>query len=276
MLFEKDFVKLIPLFKTKKTLRYVIKLYRDTVFSTEFGVIHHNEIIGKPSGSVISTHLGYKFIALKAELTDIVKSYKRFTYKTQIIYPRDWGLIVTFANIKNGSKIIEIGTGSGAFTAFLSRIVGPGGHIWSYEKEEERHKNAKKNLDELNLPNNYTLKLANAAEKIEETDVDVVFVDIPEPWTVISNSWRALKPGGVIVIYVPTVNQVKKAVTKLITDGFVNIRVIEGFLRDIQYKPYAIRPLMKGYFFSAYIIFARKSYVIPIDLYEETRKKIMD
>ncbi len=265
---EGDFVKIVPLFKRKRGISYVVKLKSGAKYSTEFGLIMHDDIIGRRPGTLVESHLGERFIVIDAKLEDIIRRYKGFKHLTQIIYPKDWGLIVSFADIKYGSKVVEVGMGSGAFTAFLSRIVGEKGHIWSYEYREERYKEAKRNLEELELSNNITFKLADATKRIDEKDVDVVFIDIPEPWKVVDNAWLSLRDGGTIVIYVPTMNQLKLSVEKLIRSGFIEIKVLEGFIREIQYKTYAIRPVMKGYIFSAYVILARKSYVIPYYLYE--------
>ncbi len=269
---EGQSVELIPIFKTKKQERFIVKISRGEKFSCKYGNINLEELIGKDPGVVVETHLGYKFVALEPTLSTKIRSRRIFNYKTQIIYPRDWGLIIAFSNIRSGSKIIEIGTGSGAFTAFLSEIVGEKGYIWSYDVDIDRLKTARKNLEMMVSLKNYTLKLYTEVEGITERNVDTVFIDIPEPWLHIKNAWRSLKPGGFLVIYVPTFNQVKKTLETLIKNAFVDIKVIEGFTREIQYKPYAIRPEMKGYLFSAFIIFSRKSFVIPKKLYDELTK----
>ena len=67
-----------------------------------------------------------------------------------------------------------------------------------------------------------------------------------------------------MIIYVPTYNQVEKTLRALIRNGYIDIKIKENIVRDVQPKPYAIRPELKGYYFSAFIIFARKSLVIPL------------
>ncbi len=269
---EGQSVELIPIFKTKKQERFIVKISKEEKFSSKYGDINLEKLIGKEPGAIVESHLGYKFVALEPTLATKIRSRRIFKYKTQIIYPRDWGLIIAFSNIRSGSKIIEIGTGSGAFTAFLSEIVGEKGHIWSYDVDIDRIKTAERNLEMMVSLRNYTLKLYTEKEGIGEENVDAVFIDIPEPWLQVKNAWRSLKPGGFLIVYVPTFNQVQRTIEALIKNAFVDIRVIEGFTREIQYKPYAIRPEMQGYLFSAYIIFSRKSFVIPKKLYEELTK----
>ena len=261
---EEDFVTLIPLFKTKKEVRYVLRLRRDDIFQCKYGSIKHNDILGKAPGTVVKSHMGFSFIALPSDLSDIIRNYRKFRYVTQVIYPRDWGLILAFGDILPNEKIVEIGTGSGAFLAFLARRIGDEGWIYSYEKDPERAKIAIKNLESMNIPKRYTIKVKDVAnEGIDERNVDTVFIDVPEPWKIIKHAWCALKPGGKIIIYVPTYNQVEKTLKELMSQGFVDIKIKEGFIRDIQVKPYAIRPELKGYYFSAFIIFGKKSMVIP-------------
>ncbi len=270
---EGDFVTLIPLFKTKRETRFVIRLEKGQVFHSKFGVINHDEIIGRVHGSIVKSHLNYNFVVLPATLHEVIQNYKHFKYITQIIYPRDWGFISVFADIKEGDKIIEIGTGTGAFLSYLSRLVGSSGFIYSYEKDEERAKIANRNLRELGLTGRCLIKVRDVVkEGIDERNVDVVFIDIPEPWLVVKRAWCALKPGGRMIVYIPTFNQLKKTVIELMRHGFIDIKIKEGFLRNIQVKPYAIRPELKGYYFSAFIIFARKSFVIPVTYLEDLFK----
>ncbi|MHA1617617.1 MAG: tRNA (adenine-N1)-methyltransferase [Candidatus Njordarchaeales archaeon] len=263
---EGDLVLLLPLTRTKKEERIVIKLKSGDILHTRFGVIKHDDIINTRVGGIVKSHLGMSFIVFPATLPDIVWNYNDFDYVTQIIYPRDWGIIITFADIKSVDKVVEIGTGSGALTAFLAfRLCKEKARLISYERDPERAKRAKKNLERLNVPKIYEIKVRDVAkEGIDEKDVDVVFIDIPEPWTVLKTVWYALKPGGRVIIYVPTYNQVEKTLRALIRNGYIDIRIKENIVRDIQPKPYAIRPELKGYYFSAFIIFARKSLVVPL------------
>ncbi len=271
---EGDFVLLIPLFKEKKEIRYVFRLKKGCSFQCQHGVIKHDEIIGKVPGTIVKSHLGYKFVILQPLLPDIIRNYSNFSCATQIIYPRDWGLILAFGDIKPDEKIVEIGTGSGAFLAFLLNRIGESGWIYSYEKVKERVEIAKRNLEAINAPRRYTIKVKDvAATGIDEKNVDTVFIDIPDPWTVLKHVWDALKPGGKVIIYVPTYNQVEKTLRTLMKLGFVDINIIEGFIRKIQVKPYAVRPELRGYYFSAFIIFARKSLITPLWLILESKKE---
>jgi len=270
---DEDLVLLIPLNTEKIKDRHVIQLHSGEKFHTKNGMILHDDIIGKTPGSIISTHIGFNYIALDPTLKDIIKHYPKFRYKTQIIYPRDWGLIMAFAGIKNGDLIVEIGTGSGAFTAFLSNIIGPEGKIFSYEVDPDRARIAEENLRNTCSTRNYIIKIKNAEDGIDERDVDIVFIDVPEPWRVLRNAWQALRFGGRVVVYIPTFNQLQKTLKVMLLYGFIDVSVKEGFIRDFQIKPYAVRPKIKGYYFSAFIVFGRKGTFIPIKQIKEALKK---
>ena len=253
---------LIPIRDVRGEVRYVIKLRRGAVLNTKDGVIKHDDIIGLPPGSSVSSHLGETFIVFDALLEDKIKHFKGFDHATQIIYPRDWGLILAFGNIRPWERIVEIGTGSGAFLSFLSEIMGEG-NIISFDKVPERLRIAEKNLTNIKVPKRYELKDVKGLSEIEDESVDVVFMDIPTPWELIDEAWRILRGGGRLIIYIPTFNQVKRSLEKLLISGFIDIRIVEGFVREIQPIPYAIRPIHRGFIFSAYIIFSRKCYFVP-------------
>ena len=270
---EGDFVELLAIDPKRRGYRFILKLAKGEKTSTHYGEIFHDEVIGKVPGSIVESSLKLPFLAMKPTLFTKIKNSRYFRFTTQIIYPRDWGLIIAFSNIKNGSRIVEIGTGSGALTIFLSSIVGEEGHIWSYEVDPKRLKIAEENLNNLAPYKNYTLKLFDPRKGVEEHEVDAVFIDIPEPWTVIKDAWYALVPSGFLIVYIPTFNQLKRIVKDVIINGFVDLKVIEGFTREIQWKPYAIRPQIESYVFSAYILFCRKSYFIPRKLFEELRER---
>jgi len=268
---EGDFVELLVIEPERRSHRFVLKLVKGGKTSTHYGDIYHDEIIGKFPGSIVKSKTEYHFLVLRPTLYSEIKNSRVFRFATQIIYPRDWGLIIAFSDIHNGSKVVELGTGSGALTLFLSRIVGDKGYIWSYDVDPKRLEIAKENLNNLSPYKNYTLKLYDPNRGIEERDVDAVFIDIPEPWVVVKEAWYALSHGGFLIVYIPTFNQLKRVVNEVIRNGFVDLKVIEGFTREIQWKPYAIRPHIESYVFSAYILFSKKSYFIPRKLFEELR-----
>jgi len=249
----------VTLYNPKNNKRICIRLNLEQTIHTQWGIIDPKDIVGLRPGDAVTTHLGEKLIIFRPLLYEKIEHWKCFRYPTQIVRPRDWGIIISFSNIRPGSRVIEIGTGSGAFTAFLCEIVRPDGFVYSYESNPERAKVAENNLKVLNIPNIYTIKIRDVArDGLDEENVDAVFVDIPEPWTIVNHAYKSLKDGGMLICYVPTFNQIRDLLIALNKNIFYDIRIIDHFYREIQPKPGAVRPLLKSYVFSAFIVFARK------------------
>ena len=64
-----DLVQLVS--PTNKVI--ILRLQVDAQYQTHRGVIHHNELIGKPWGSRVFTHLGSEYILLQPGLGDILR-----------------------------------------------------------------------------------------------------------------------------------------------------------------------------------------------------------
>jgi len=168
-------------------------------------------------------------------------------------------LMVMFAGIGPGSRVVEAGTGTGALTTALAHYVKPDGKIYSYEIREEFEKMAGKNLTRAELINFVELKTKDITLGIDEQDVDAVILDLAVPWLVIPHASTALKPCGTIVSFSPTVDQVVKTVEALHENGFVDVESFECLLRGWQIERGKTRPqtLMTGH--SGYITCARKT-----------------
>jgi tRNA (adenine57-N1/adenine58-N1)-methyltransferase catalytic subunit len=90
-------------------------------FGSHKGDIHHDDIIGKPSGSVIQNHNGDEYLALKPLLSDYVLAMPR---GAAIVYPKDAAQILVEGDIFPGAVVAEAGVGSGALSSYLLRAVG--------------------------------------------------------------------------------------------------------------------------------------------------------
>ena len=71
--------------------RFLIGLRPGQQFHTHRGIIAHDDLIGRPLGREIRTHLGHPFVALQPSLYDLLMNIKR---ASQIIYPKDIGMIL--------------------------------------------------------------------------------------------------------------------------------------------------------------------------------------
>src|SRR5262249_38429435 len=164
--------------------------------------------------------------------------------RNQVIYPKDTGPLLVWGDVFPGAVVIEGGVGAGALTIALLRAVGPAGRVISYEVRDDFAAAARRNVAAFfgEAPN-WTLKLRDLYTGFEETGVDRLFLDLPEPGRALDVAARALRAGGVLVCYVPTVIQLRDTVDALQADsGFAAIESLETLLRNWHVKDMSVRP----------------------------------
>ncbi len=232
----------------------IIKLVKGAEIQTHKGSILHDDLIGIPWGSIVSTHLGSDFLLLQPSLRDILLNLPR---QSQIIFPKDIGYILLRLSIGPGSKVLEAGTGSGALTTALAWSVGEHGHIYSYDRREDMINLARKNLERLDLHDRVTLNFQDLEDGIKEAEVDAAFLDLPTPEKYLGDLRKHLINGGIFGAILPTTNQVSLLLPALEDQGFQGIEVAEILLRF--YKPSAarLRPVDRMVAHTGYLIFAR-------------------
>lgn len=245
---------LIYVYNDEKTT-YLLTYQKNLSFSTHKGNIVFPENL--EYGDCILSNTNEPFYILKPTSSDIMFKVKR---KTTIVYPKEAGIILMELSIKNGSKIIEIGSGSGAFTILLSNIVGNEGKIYSFERKEEHLEMAKKNFERLGNFQNVEFFLKDPVKDggFGITDVDAIFIDVPEPWTLIQHAHNSLCGGGHIATLSPNIEQIQATVEKMEETGFTRIRCIEVFSRGIRVKKNMTRPFDRMIGHTAYLLFAEK------------------
>jgi len=206
----------------------------------------------KPAGTSVKTNTGKELILLDASFADAIAHFQKLP---QTILPKDAGLIITTTGIGKDSIVIDAGAGSGALTAMLARVSK---HVTAYEIKEEYLKNIEKNLKFAGL-DNVTLKHADITEGIEERNVDLVTLDMPEPWHAIRAAHAALRPGGYVVMYVPSVPQMMQCVDGLEASGtFLVLKAVELIERPWHVEGKKVRPKSDFVGHTAFLIFARK------------------
>lgn len=243
------------LISSRKSDTYLVKVNENSDFSTHEGKISFNNIIGKPFGIIVKTHLGAPYVLLKPTIADFLKFIKR---KTQVLYPKDLGLIILKLNIHSGIKMIECGTGSGSATSAFAFSLYPEGKLYSYEARPEFTNLAKENLRRIGLENIVEFKNKDISEGFDEKDVDALFLDVKFPEKYISHVYNALKPSGNLCIFVPTANQVCDVLKELQKYPFFLTEVIETMLRSYKTVPERLRPDDTMIAHTGYLIFTRK------------------
>jgi tRNA (adenine57-N1/adenine58-N1)-methyltransferase len=241
----------------RKGRQYALTLKAGDIFQFSGETIAHDELIGKPDGSLVTLSRGRPMLALRPTLSEYVLKMPR---GAQVLYPKDLGVILQWADVYPGARVFEAGTGSGALTMALLRAVGDRGHVISYEAREDFARTAMKNIERyLGPAHNLTLRQSNAYESIEETDLDRVVLDLPEPWQVIPHAAGALRSGGVYLSYVPTIPQVMQTVEALHrAQVFSMIQTFETLLRTWNIEGRSVRPDLRMVAHSGFLTVARK------------------
>ncbi|MCX7839795.1 MAG: tRNA (adenine-N1)-methyltransferase, partial [Anaerolineae bacterium] len=235
--------------------RYAVRLGSGQRLDTHHGYILHDAIIGQPFGTTIKTQLGHAYLLLQPSTYDLVMHVKRIS---QIVYPKEIGYILLRMNIVPGTRVVECGTGSGALTLALARMVRPNGRVYSYEERDDMLTLARKNLERAGVLDVVELKARDIRAGFDERDVDALFLDVREPWLFLAQAHAALKGGGFFGSLVPTTNQVSDILQEMERlGGWAEIEVVEILTR--YYKPVAerLRPQDRMVAHTGYLIFAR-------------------
>lgn len=231
-------------------------------FGTHRGELRHDDIIGKPEGSVISNHNGIEYLALRPLLTDFVLSMPR---GANIVYPKDSALIVTMGDIFPGAKVVEAGVGSGGLSMYLLRAIGEYGSLDSFERRPEFAEIAEANVvTQLGRkPKNWNIHIgdlqAELPKVIKAGDADRVVLDMLAPWECVEETAEALVPGGLVVGYVATVTQLSRFTEALRESGhFAEPEAFETLFRTWHLQGLAVRPDHRMIGHTGFLVTARR------------------
>ena len=246
-----DLVQLVGL----RHKHFILTLQAGAKFETHRGILQHDDLIGKPWGTQVFSHIGAPFFLLQPSLADLINELPR---TTQILYPKDIGFILITMGIGPGQTVMEAGTGSGSMTTALAFAVGPQGRVISYEVKQDVQNLARKNLSRFSLDSRVDFKLRDIGQGFDETDVDAFFLDVPNPYDYTDQVRAALKPGGYMCCLIPTFNQVEKTLLALRQSRFAFVEVCELLLRYYKAEPARIRPTDRMVAHTGFLVFARR------------------
>jgi tRNA (adenine57-N1/adenine58-N1)-methyltransferase len=208
-------------------------------YHSHAGYVRHDDLVGQPEGIKVRSTRGAGFVAFRPTLSDYVLLMKR---GAQVIYPKDLGPILMLADIFPGARVLESGIGSGALSMTMLRA---GAHVHGYELRPDFAARAQANVlgflgDE--VADRYHVEVRNSYEGIDETDLDRIVLDLPEPWQVVKPATSALRPGGILVAYTPSIMQVAHLREALDGSGFVLAETTEILRRTWHVDGQAVRP----------------------------------
>lgn len=244
-----------------KSRRHTIILETGQQFHTHKGALSHDDIIGQPEGSVITTEKDVDYLALRPRLADYVLSMPR---GAAIIYPKDAADIIQRADIGPGLRVVEAGVGSGALTLWLLRSLAPDGELVSVERRQEfadiAHANVHTYFGPV-TPARWDLEvgeLVNVANDMDPHSVDRIILDMLAPWDCVEASLRILRPGGILLSYVATVTQLSRLVETLRASGrFTTPESTETVVRTWHLDGLAVRPDHRMIGHTGFLMWAR-------------------
>ena len=241
----------------RKDREYLARLDKSRPILIRGGSITIDDILGRDEGIVVRSSMNEPFIVLRPSLAQLIPNLPR---NAQVIYPKDLGPILIWADIFPGARVVEAGVGAGALTMALLRAIGSAGHLYSYEIREDFVTMARRNINRYFGPAaNWSVTLGDVAAELTETEIDRVVLDLPEPWQVIPAAYRALRPGGILLAYLPTVLQVKSLVDALREDKrFVCIETMETLMRFWHIKGMSARPQHRMVAHTGFLTLARR------------------
>ena len=241
----------------RKDREYLARLDQRRAISIRGGKIAVDDIIGRDEGSVVRSSLNEPFLVFRPSLPQLIPNLPR---SAQVIYPKDIGPILLWADLFPGARVVEAGVGAGALSMALLRAIGDTGQLISYEVREDFAELARKNVARFFGPApNWTVKIGDVRVDVVENNIDCVILDLPEPWQVIEPAWSALRPGGFLVCYLPTVLQVKNLVDALRNDKrFACVETSENLMRFWHFKGMSARPQHRMVAHTGFITSARR------------------
>jgi tRNA (adenine57-N1/adenine58-N1)-methyltransferase len=220
-----------------KERRYLVTMQPGAQFHTHAGIVDHDDVIGRDEGVYAIASNGRRFLVLRPTLADVVVKMPR---GAQVIYPKDLGAILMAADIGPGMRVLEAGVGSGALSMTILRA---GASVIGYELREDFAQRARENVtamlgDEVD----YRIEIRDVTAGIDERGLDRILLDMPEPWNVVEHAEQALRPGGILLSYLPTINQTWQLRESMNKFGFGLAETTEILRRTWHIEDRSVRP----------------------------------
>jgi tRNA (adenine57-N1/adenine58-N1)-methyltransferase len=223
-----------------KGRQHLVTLLDGGEFHTHAGIVPHADLLGREEGTTVRTSVGARYTVMRPTISDVVFRMPR---GAQVIYPKDLGPILIIADIHPGVRVLEAGVGSGALSMTMVRA---GAHVVGYEVREDFADRARSNVAALVGPEvaeaRYRVEIRDVYEGIDERGLDAVVLDLPEPWHVVGHAVEALRGGGTLVAYNPSITQAVQLREAMVDSGFELAETVEFLRRTWHIEGQAVRP----------------------------------
>jgi tRNA (adenine57-N1/adenine58-N1)-methyltransferase len=240
-----------------KGRQHRVELSPGRQFHTHRGAVAHDDLIGSPEGSVVTSTGGTEYVALRPLLADYTVSMAR---GAAVVYPKDAAQILAFADIFPGATVVEAGAGSGALSCWLLRAVGTDGLVLSYERRPDFAEIAAANVRRYFGGDHPAWRLVvGELDGGQVTEADRVVLDMLSPWEYASTAASLLIPGGLICCYVATTTQLARTVAALREQGnFAEPAAWESMQRGWHVDGLAVRPEHRMVGHTGFLVTARR------------------
>lgn len=225
--------------------RFLVRLGEHDSLHHHLGAVRHAEVIGQTDGAVVRSSQGRPFVAVRPRLLDYVLEMPR---RSGIVYPKDAAHLLMWADVGPGMRVLESGVGSGALTLALLRAVGEAGQVVGYEQRADFLELALANLRAFSNSNgsgsgNLLLRERDVYQGVVDDGFDRVVLDLPEPWRVLPHLPGALRAGGWLAAYTPSITQAAQLSDALgSSNQYVQVETHEVLLRGWHIRGAAVRP----------------------------------
>ncbi len=165
------------------------------------GILTKPEVI--KAISVVPRH---KFVPKDAESSAYIDSPLSIGLGQTISAPHMNAMMCEYLELKEGDKVLEIGTGSGYHAALCAELVAPKnsenpGHVFTIERHEELVENARMSLKETEYEDNVTVIHGDGTLGYpKEAPYDKILVTAASPTKIPIPLRDQLKDGGILCI----------------------------------------------------------------------------
>ena len=124
-------------------------------------------------------------------------------------------------------------------------LLRAGAEVAGYELREDFASRARRNVESFlgdEALERYQVEVRDSYEGIDHRDIDRVVLDLPEPWRVVPHAEKALRPGGILVAYTPSIVQVSQLRQVLDGSGFRMPETLEVLHRTWHVEGASVRP----------------------------------
>jgi ubiquinone/menaquinone biosynthesis C-methylase UbiE len=120
-------------------------------------------------------------------------------------FAADASRLVTALNLRAGQTVADIGAGRGQLAVALAREVGPSGHVYATELDDDRLRDIRQAAESAGLKNVSVIEAHTTRTNLPERCCDAlvlrkVYHHFGDPHLMNASMRQALKPGGLLAI----------------------------------------------------------------------------